>query len=81
MVTGIDPVRDGSELARLGITAPGDPPLGLLAIDAYAERGFELKQMVQLAQTEVRSIGTTWSRKLGTSKSRPVFLIDFDGAR
>lgn len=80
IITGIDPVRDRAELDRLGMPLPDVGYLTERLVPAYSDNGFLFDGKVDLSVAEVRSVGTTWARKLASGGSRSVFRLRFSAA-
>ena len=76
VVIGIDPVRDKSELERLGVQ-----PLTLEIIDTllapnYAAGGFEIIERGIIAASEWPEFETSWAKRLqGNEQRRIIYLI------
>lgn len=70
VVTGLDPVRDAAEIARLGL-----PLLTIDYIDhtlagLYLCAGFEIVDHRMLSATECREIPSSWARRLHGASGR-----------
>lgn len=77
IVIGLDPVRDRSELARLGV-----PELTLVIIHSYlipryASAGFDSVEVRRLGSKEWSKFETSWARKLSGNEGRDVFYLVF----
>jgi len=75
VVIGIDPVRDESELERLGVQ-----PLTLEIIDAvlvpnYASAGFEIIERGMIAASEWPEFDTSWAKRLQGNEQRPITYL------
>jgi 16S rRNA (adenine(1408)-N(1))-methyltransferase len=75
VVIGIDPVRDRSELERLGLE-----PLSLEFIDNvlaanYAAAGFEIVERGVLAASEWPHLETSWAKRLQGNEHRPITYL------
>lgn len=75
IVTGIDPVRDSSEIARLGLPELTDFYLAGTLTQRYTATGFRPVQIRRLAADEWRSIETSWARRLGGGDRNVVSLV------
>jgi 16S rRNA (adenine(1408)-N(1))-methyltransferase len=77
VVIGLDPVRDRSEVERLGLE-----PLSLEFIDNalarnYAAAGFEIIERGILAASEWPEFDTSWSKRLQGNENRPITYLIF----
>lgn len=75
VVIGIDPVRDKSELERLGVQ-----PLTLEVIDSvlspnYAAAGFEIIERGIIAPSEWPALETSWAKRLHGNEQRPITYL------
>jgi len=75
VVIGIDPVRDKSELERLGLQ-----PLTLEIVDAvlvanYAAAGFEIIERGIIAASEWPEFETSWAKRLQGNEHRPITYL------
>jgi 16S rRNA (adenine(1408)-N(1))-methyltransferase len=75
IVIGIDPVRDKSELERLGVG-----PLTLEAVDTvlvpnYAAAGFEIIERGIIAASEWPALETSWAKRLQGNEQRPITYL------
>ncbi|HKU75679.1 MAG TPA: class I SAM-dependent methyltransferase [Pyrinomonadaceae bacterium] len=75
VVIGIDPVRDKSELERLGVQ-----PLTLETIDTvlgpnYAAAGFEIIERGIIAPSEWPTLETSWAKRLQGNEQRPITYL------
>jgi 16S rRNA (adenine(1408)-N(1))-methyltransferase len=75
VVIGLDPVRDRSEVKRLGLE-----PLSLEFIDNalarnYAAAGFEIIKRGILAASEWPEFDTSWSKRLQGNEHRPITYL------
>ena len=75
VVIGIDPVRDKSELERLGVQ-----PLTLEVVDRtlvpnYAAAGFEIIERRIIAASEWPEFETSWAKRLQGNEYRPLTYI------
>lgn len=75
VVIGLDPVRDRSELERLGI-----PELSLQHIDEvlsarYLTAGFEITERGILPASEWPEFNTSWAKRLQQSGNRPITYL------
>ncbi len=75
VVVGIDPVRDKSELERLGIL-----PLTLDVIDNvlvpnYLAAGFQIIERGIIAASEWPALETSWARRLHGNDQRPIIYL------
>jgi 16S rRNA (adenine(1408)-N(1))-methyltransferase len=75
VVIGIDPVRDRSEIERLGVL-----PLTLEVIDRvlvpnYAATGFEIIERGIIAASEWPEFETSWAKRLQGNDQRPLTYL------
>ena len=75
VVIGIDPVRDKSELERLGVQ-----PLTLEVIDnvlvsSYSAAGFEIIGRGIIAASEWPAFETSWAKRLQGNEQRPITYL------
>ena len=75
VVIGIDPVRDKSELERLGMQ-----PLTLEVLDGvlgsnYAAAGFEIVERGEIAASEWPALETSWAKRLQGNERRPITYL------
>ena len=75
VVIGIDPVRDKSELERLGVQ-----PLTLEVVDTvlvpnYAAAGFEIIERGIIAASEWPEFETSWAKRLQGNEQRPITYL------
>ena len=75
VVIGIDPVRDQTEIARLGLT-----PLTLEFIDSvlapnYAAAGFEMIERGILSPSEWSQLDTSWAKRLQGNEQRTLSYL------
>lgn len=74
---GIDPLRDRSELDRLGIPDVNLNYLTSTLAARYRESGFRLAECTEIPANEWSRIETSWARKLGGNAQRIVFRMKF----
>ena len=75
VVIGIDPVRDRSELERLGVQ-----PLTLEIVDTvlgpkYAAAGFQITERRIIAASEWPEFETSWAKRLQGNEQRPITYL------
>ena len=75
IVIGIDPVRDQTEISRLGIT-----PLSLEFIDNvlvanYAAASFEIVERGILSPSEWPHLDTSWAKRLQGNEQRTITYL------
>jgi 16S rRNA (adenine(1408)-N(1))-methyltransferase len=75
VVIGIDPVRDKSELERLGVQ-----PLTIEVIDSvlvanYMSAGFEIFERGIIAASQWPALETSWARRLQGNEQRPISYL------
>jgi 16S rRNA (adenine(1408)-N(1))-methyltransferase len=75
VVIGLDPLRDRSEIERLGL-----PPLSLTHIDSvllprYADAGFEIIERGMLSASDWRNLHTSWAKRLQGNVNRSLLYL------
>jgi 16S rRNA (adenine(1408)-N(1))-methyltransferase len=75
VVIGIDPVRDKSELERLGVQ-----PLTLEVVDSilaanYSAAGFEIIERGMISASEWPALETSWAKRLQGNEQRPITYL------
>jgi 16S rRNA (adenine(1408)-N(1))-methyltransferase len=80
IVIGIDPVRDRSEIERLGLPDLSEEYIKSYLIPAYKAAGFINLEFGALEQAEWRKIETSWARKL-QDEGRSVRSLIFRATR
>ena len=78
ILIGIDPVRDRSELERLGVPELTSSYLQTVLIPEYESQGFRLCSYGTLSAEEWRHIDTSWARRLQPNATRKVVRIVLD---
>jgi 16S rRNA (adenine(1408)-N(1))-methyltransferase len=76
VVLGVDPSRDASEAARLGLPALDRAHLHGPLTAAYAAAGMKITASRALAPHELAAWPSTWAKTLAHGRPRPVFQID-----
>ncbi len=76
VVIGIDPARDSSELARLGLSLSKQ---GVIDVPtrSFADAGFELLEHRELGVDEWAGLESSWARKLSGNPFRKVTYLLF----
>jgi len=75
VVIGIDPVRDRSELDRLGITELTLQHIDEVLTPKYAEARFELTERGIVPASEWPEFNTSWAKRLQQSEQRPITYL------
>jgi 16S rRNA (adenine(1408)-N(1))-methyltransferase len=78
IVIGIDPVRDRTEILRLGIPEITRDYVRQVLRKKYLDAGFELVDHRQLDVAEWSQIDTSWAKRLGVNKQRKVTYLIFE---
>lgn len=81
VIIGLDPQRDRSELARLGILDLTEQYLREELLPSYARAGFDLRETGVLSAGEWPCLDTTWAKRLRISPSRCLYYIISRAAR
>jgi 16S rRNA (adenine(1408)-N(1))-methyltransferase len=77
IVIGIDPVRDKTEIERLGLPALGIDYIRDILVPKYEAVGFELVETGEMDATEWSKLETSWARKLQGGEGRRVIYLVF----
>jgi len=75
VVTGLDPVRDQSEMERLGLTALSLEFIDEILIPNYAAAGFETIERGILKASEWPNLNTSWAKRLQGNEHRPITYL------
>jgi 16S rRNA (adenine(1408)-N(1))-methyltransferase len=75
IVIGIDPVRDRSEIERLGLNVVCLAPINQELSSQYRAAGFEILESGVVAQSEWARLQTSWARRLSGNESRTIIYI------
>jgi hypothetical protein len=76
VLMGVDPVRDRSEVLRLGLPPLTGRELGDRVAKAYAEAELLVTAVRPIGRDELLRWPSTWAKRLGHGRPRPVFRID-----
>jgi 16S rRNA (adenine(1408)-N(1))-methyltransferase len=80
IVIGIDPVRDKTEVERLGLPVMSDDYLRDVLIPKYEAAGFKLVNSGSMDAGEWSRLETSWARKLQGGDGRKVSYMVFETA-
>lgn len=75
VVIGIDPVRDKSELERLGVQALTLEVVDSVLVTNYAAAGFEIIERGIIAGSEWPDLDTSWAKRLHGNEQRPITYL------
>ena len=75
VVIGIDPVRDKSELERLGVQPWTLEDVDTVLVPNYAVAGFEIIERGIIAASEWPEFETSWAKRLRGSEQRPITYL------
>ena len=75
VVIGIDPVRDKSELERLGVQPWTLEVVDTVLVPNYAVAGFEIIERGIIAASEWPEFETSWARRLQGNEQRPITYL------
>ncbi|HVR99560.1 MAG TPA: class I SAM-dependent methyltransferase [Thermoanaerobaculia bacterium] len=75
VVLGIDPERDRTEMARLGLEPMSAAYIDSTLAPQYRDAGFEVMERRVLSDADWSQIHTSWAKRLRGSDSRSVFRI------
>ncbi len=78
LIIGVDPVRDRTELERLGIPALSPSYIRDELVTRYRRAGFRLVESGTLNRNEWSSLDTSWARKLQGNDNRTVTYLVFE---
>lgn len=74
VLLGIDPVRDGPELIRLGFPEHRDADWRARLSEAYAAAGLDIVALRTISMDELAAWQSTWAKRLAHGRPRPAFL-------
>lgn len=77
IVIGIDPVRDKTEVERLGLPEMTEDYFRSVLISRYEAAGFELVDFGEMDASEWSKLETSWARKLQGGDGRRVSYLVF----
>lgn len=77
IVIGLDPVRDKTEVERLGLPAMNEDYFRSVLIPRYEKAGFELADFGEMDAGEWSKLETSWARKLQGGEGRRVSYLVF----
>lgn len=77
IVIGIDPVRDKTEIDRLGLPVLSVEYIRDILIPKYLAAGFELVETGSMSESEWSKLETSWARKLQGGEGRRVSYLVF----
>ena len=75
VVIGIDPVRDKSELERLGVQPLTVEIVDSVLVPNYAAAGFEIVERGIIAASEWPEFETSWAKRLQGNEQRPITYL------
>jgi hypothetical protein len=75
VILGLDPDRDRSEVARLGLEAMSVAYVDSTLTPKYRDAGFEVLERGVLPAGDWPQIQTSWAKRLRGSSSRSVFYV------
>jgi 16S rRNA (adenine(1408)-N(1))-methyltransferase len=75
IVIGLDPVRDRSEMERLGLTQLSLEMIDRVLISNYAAAGFEVFERGILSPSEWPELNTSWSKRLQGNEQRTITYL------
>jgi 16S rRNA (adenine(1408)-N(1))-methyltransferase len=75
IVIGLDPLRDRTEIERLGLPALSNEYLETVLIDRYRAAGFDVLEKGALSQADWSHLETSWARKLSGNEDRSVVYL------
>jgi hypothetical protein len=75
VVTGLDPVRDRSEIERLGLPVLSIEFVDRELISRYAAAGFEIFERGVRPASEWPEFDTSWAKRLQGNEQRPITYL------
>jgi 16S rRNA (adenine(1408)-N(1))-methyltransferase len=75
VVIGLDPVRDQSEIERLGLTSLSLEYIDNELVPKYARAGFETNERGILSASEWPEFNTSWAKRLQGNERRPITYL------
>lgn len=75
VVIGVDPVRDSSEIERLGLPELSRSYLESVLAQKYSAAGFEVTETGALSQADWSQLQTSWARRLQVNTERLVVYL------
>jgi 16S rRNA (adenine(1408)-N(1))-methyltransferase len=76
VVFGVDPVRDRTEIQRLGLPSVTDAHLASRLAEGYADAGFTLTSVRPMSREEVIHMPSTWARRLAHGSERNIIQLE-----
>ena len=76
VVLSVDPVRDHTEILRLGLSSLAAPDLASRLAEGYAAAGFSLTSVRSMSREEAVRLPSTWARRLAHGSERPMFQLE-----
>jgi hypothetical protein len=75
VVIGLDPVRDRSEMERLGLTQPSVEFIDKQLIPNYAVAGFQTIERGVFTASEWPELNTSWAKRLEGNERRAITYL------
>ena len=75
VVIGLDPVRDKSEIERLGLTPLTLEVIDTMLVPKYAEAGFEITERGIISDSAWAKLETSWAKRLQGNEQRSVVYL------
>jgi 16S rRNA (adenine(1408)-N(1))-methyltransferase len=75
VVIGLDPVRDQSEIERLGLASLSLEFVDQTLVPRYAAAGFEITERGIIAASEWPEFNTSWAKRLQQNDQRPITYL------
>lgn len=75
VIIGLDPLRDRSEIERLGLTTLSTAFIDSILLPRYRDSGFEIFEKGMLSPEEWAGLQTSWARSLGGNPNRSLIYI------
>ena len=75
VVLGLDPVRDQSEIERLGLVPPTLDYIDQVLVPRYYIAGFEIRDRGILPTTAWLHFDTSWAKRLQQNEQRPITYL------
>ena len=75
VVIGLDPVRDQTEIERLGLTSLSLEFIDDKLVSNYAAAGFEISERGILSASDWPKLNTSWAKRLQGNERRPITYL------
>jgi hypothetical protein len=76
VVLSVDPVRDHTELLRLGLPSLTEPHLASRLAEGYAAAGFAITSVRPMSREDAVRLPSTWARRLAHGSERNILRLE-----